>query len=322
VGAGSPGPDADQGDAGVLGEGGDEEGSVLPREVNGTVFTIPEGGGSITVTTLSGNRMTFQFPASAAELTVTLTPTNATSVGWPADQFDDVIKLEPAGTKFSDPVLVRPSSGDVLLVTFPMLGEKSAPELLALASAQQAFELRHFSVLAVVPPAHSCENDDGWSSAPSNECASFGQSSSLLSLSCAVPAYCLTFAVHCCVTPGTGGACHMGDDGLEVGWSPLTQSDLPAYCPRSADGGTEGGSSDAAFDALADAASSDAASDGASHPDAGSADAATDVSLDGASIDGADAHDGAGDTISIDGTDASDALDGTNDAAEADAGVD
>src|SRR5262245_28417622 len=89
--------------------GGEQpSGPVGPgQEVSTVHFSVPDKGGTVEVKTRSGETLAFDFPASAAGKDIALTPSDAASIGWTAETFRDVIKMEPDGTQFADPVLVR-----------------------------------------------------------------------------------------------------------------------------------------------------------------------------------------------------------------------
>lgn len=200
-------------------------------------FTIPAAGGTATVQ-VPGGTIDFVFPASAGGKTVTLTLSDAAAIGWPADQFGAVIKMEPDGMQFADPVVVRPSSLDLLLFTFPTNATKSKPEALALGPSGDGLLLSHFSTLAVVKPTRSCDTRSGWTSTDSAPaCASFGPASTRLTFDCTTDPYCARVTAHCCVTPGAQSGCPLGARDLALTYE--ASPNPPAYCGGAVDGGSD-----------------------------------------------------------------------------------
>src|SRR3954471_14097156 len=110
----------------------------LPPKVD---FKIPKKGGSVTVMGPGDTQIDFHFPANAAGTMVTLTPISAAEIGWPADQFAQVIRMEPDGTKFAEPVVIRPSTGDGIVLDSPSSSSQSTPEGLPLNEAGDGFLL-------------------------------------------------------------------------------------------------------------------------------------------------------------------------------------
>ncbi len=236
--------------------------------VGGSVtYAIPANGGTARVTLSSGATVDFVFPPSAGGKTVTLTPSDAAALGWPGDQFSAVIRLEPDGTTFPDPVVVRPSTKEVMAFSFPTRAQKSAPEALKLASSGDGLLLPHFSSIGFVPPKKSCGDRDGWKridSAP--ECASAAPATSKMVLDCGGDAaYCTTLTVTCCVTPTAESGCLLGSRNLSV--SQQTPSNAPGYCGVAT--GTDASASDASDASVSDA--SDASVSDASVSDASDA---------------------------------------------------
>ena len=92
-------------------------------------FTVPMGGGSHDVPVGDG-KISFAFPAASGGAKVTLTPATGRSIGWPDTEFEAVIRMEPDGMKFSEPVVIRPSSDELLVLNFPSSATLSAPEAL------------------------------------------------------------------------------------------------------------------------------------------------------------------------------------------------
>ena len=140
-----------------------------------TIFHVPTDGGTVQFTGASGQPIEFEFPAAAAGMDITLAPGDATDLGWDAGSFSEVIFLGPDHATFDPPIIVRPSSKDVLLLDFPNSSTQSAPDGLAYNAAEGGFELHHFSALAVVPPDKSCDSQTGWQEDPSSaSCAEAG----------------------------------------------------------------------------------------------------------------------------------------------------
>ncbi len=221
--------------AGCGDDGGNDGGGGGAGPGGGVTYSVPEGGGSVDVKTASGNVLTFEFPASAAGKTLTLTPSTATSIGW-GKQFDDVIRMEPDGTQFADPVRVKPSKKNLLLLSFPNQASKSAGEGLPLAASGDALELSHFSTLVVVPPGSSCNTNSGWEVINGAvECQAFGAKSTYVGFGCTDHAYCLKINAHCCALPGST-ECQLGDADLFLQYQTGTG---PSYCGPS-DAGTDG----------------------------------------------------------------------------------
>ena len=215
-------------------------------------FTIPSTGGTASVALPGGAKVDFVFPASAGGKTVVLTPSDATSIGWPADQFAGVIKMEPDGTTFADPVVVKPSTLDSLVFSFPTNAAQSKGEGLATNAAGDGVLLSHFSTLAIIPPKKSCGDRDGWVKADNaQECAAFAPATTRVTMDCTTDPYCARVTAHCCVTPGAESGCSLGSRDLVVSYAPAQNP--PAYC-----GATDAGS---------DATDASDANDAADAPD-------------------------------------------------------
>jgi hypothetical protein len=312
-----------------IGEGtGNDGGTVSVHDsatgATPTHFTVPPSGGSVDVATPSGTKLSFDFPPSAAGKAIVLTPTDAASIGWAASDFKDVIKMEPDGTVFADPVIVRPSSGGVMLATFPTKAEKSPPEWLALAPDGQGAELHHFSTLAVVV---GCD----FSAEPSApDCAGGGTA---LSMACVLPQLCSSVSVSCCVGANSAThTCEFGAASLKVAISALVSGGA-SYCP-----GVDSGLADSSIDSgpavdaspqdattidsgTSDSASADATG-GDSSEDSGTSDSA---STDSASTDSASTDSAGDDSASSDGASSNDSASsdaGSDSSSSADAGTD
>jgi hypothetical protein len=255
-------------------------------------FTVPPSGVAVSVSTASGNTVSFGFPASAAGKTIALTAADPTSIGWTASDFADVIRMEPDGTQFADPVIVRPSVGGVMLATFPTSPQKTSPQWLQLSPDGQGALLHHFSSLAVVPA--SCPYT---SQRNASSCAAGGTE---LRQDCALAQLCSNVTVSCCVDPSsTANSCDFGASNLQFG---ATAVGGPSYCPQ-VDGGQVDGGQDASMD---DGAADSAVSDTSVGQDsATTADSATEASASDSSTaqDSASAGDSAADATSSDASD-------------------
>lgn len=191
-------------------------------------YAIPTGGGAVDVKLPSGTSLNFAFPASAGGTTVTFTPTDAASIGW-GTKFADVVKMEPAGTKFSAPVIVKPSNNEVFLVDFASTGQKGPGEGLEYDDGAKGFKLFHFSTLAIVPPGVSCSSASGWNAVPNApECTQYGSATTRLEFGCKAYEFCFVAHAQCCVDPASNAtSCKLGDKGL-VGW--YTPVNSEPYC--------------------------------------------------------------------------------------------
>ena len=238
----------DAGDATIV-DGGSSETSVTdgaspdgaidaptdtgPVQDGGPVtYTVPASGGSVSVQG-AHTAITFAFPASAAGKTVTLAPALAASIGWSSD-FTDVIAMTPDGTTFIDPVLVTPASKQLLVMSAPTGSTKGVPELLPLATSGAGFLLTHFSSLAIVDPAVSCDSTNGWQSFAADPfCTKYGGAASTrLAFNCKSYKFCAIVAASCCVAPGTTRTdCELGDNNLYLATQPTDSSGgLYPYC--------------------------------------------------------------------------------------------
>jgi hypothetical protein len=205
---------------GCSGDVSTPSGATAPTTVS---YTIPQGGGSIDVGTPSGNKISFDFPASAAGKAITLTASDAASIGWSAADFHDVIKMEPDGTQFADPVTVHGSTGGIVVGTVPTSSTKTAPSLLPLAPSGKGALLTHFSTLVIANVA--CEYKAAASSPP---CGQFAPATTQLDLAC--PMFCSLVTASCCADPNGNSTCQFGNPGLAYQLSALPSSTAPAYC--------------------------------------------------------------------------------------------
>jgi hypothetical protein len=201
-------------------------------------FRVPQGGGDVDVTLSSGESLKFEFPASAAGLDVTLTPESGSTIGW--SQFPEVIRMEPDGTTFDDPIVIKPSSKNVLVFDFPTSAQKSPAEGLALNGSGDGLLLEHFSTLVVVPPDVSCTSQSGWNATDNDErCSEFAPATTGIEYTCKAYEYCLIITARCCATQGKD-ACELGMDDLTLRYQPAdTNGGQYPYCDRG-NGGTGG----------------------------------------------------------------------------------
>ncbi|HTM46368.1 MAG TPA: hypothetical protein VL137_15515 [Polyangiaceae bacterium] len=231
------GGDASPGDASVSGD--------ATVDASGPVsFMVPNAGGTVSIMGGSGQPIDFTFPASAAGLGITLTPVAASTIGWPATTFEDVIQMEPDGTTFADPVVVKSGSGTPIAFSFSSSATQSAPEALELSADGKGLLLHHFSTLAFVPPGQSCDGDSGWVVAQDNSaCADAGANSKAFTFSCAGSSFCYQIDASCCA-PADAVGCSLGYDAMQISFTRTgTQNGAYPYCAM------EGGAADAGGDA-------------------------------------------------------------------------
>jgi hypothetical protein len=223
-----PPPEAGPGDAG-------DAGAVVQ-------YTVPTGGGTITVQGAS-QPIGFTFPASAAGKTVTFKVSDATAIGWPAGQFSDVLQLGPDGTRFADPVVVKPTSKNSLLLTFPEGTTKQPAEPLRFDETAGGYLLRHFSALVLVPQGKYCDSESYQDYPDAGVCSN---GTTLRQLSCKGYNFCTIISASCCVPNGSdAGGCTTDDKPFTVFYTPteLTNNGQYPYCAVDAgdwDGGDAG----------------------------------------------------------------------------------
>ena len=275
----------------------------------GVVYTVPSNGGQVTVHATSELVVGFAFPASAAGATLTLTPVDPASAGWSTSDFATVIKMEPEGTQFTDPIVVTGPS--VLMATFPAAAGPTAPTWLPLAPDGSGALLYRSAALGVVP--QSC-GAFGYAKDDTSCAQTYSGNGVSYTMTCALPHLCSAVTVRCCDGQGLLADCAFGSVDVAVTATPLA-SPGDAYCPV-VDGGP-------AYDAGAslDASSADATSTETS-------DAAADAALDAATTDApsSEAPDGALDAATVDDAATPDAgtgevLDAAPDAPSPDSGV-
>jgi hypothetical protein len=164
---------------------------------------------------------------------VTLTPTDSTAIGWPAGQFSDVIKMEPDGTTFADPVVIKLASKDLLVLDFSSSGARGPGEGLPLNATGDGLLLKHFSTLAVVPTGKSCDSSSGWNgTANSASCANAGAATTSMDFGCKGFSFCQIIMAHCCVVPGAT-ACQEGDANVTVTYTESDGNGSHPYCQPS-----------------------------------------------------------------------------------------
>ncbi|HKP57565.1 MAG TPA: hypothetical protein VJV78_12630, partial [Polyangiales bacterium] len=204
-----------------------------PKQADPVKFAVPENGGAVEVPGMNGAEPTkFEFPASSGGMMVTLTPVAATEIGWPADQFAEVIRMEPDGATFAEPIVIRPASGDVIVLDFKSGAEKSAPEALPLNEGGNGFLLSHFSTLVVVPPAKSCDLRSGWVVADaekSKEMCKTAAYPQYISFSCDVTPYCVSIEASCCAREGAT-ACTLEARMLQAKFTRAPYDERYPYC--------------------------------------------------------------------------------------------
>lgn len=221
--------------------GAGEAGAAGAGSPGAVTFAVPAGGGDVEVVTPSGNAVAFQFPASAAGLTVVLTPDTSSSVGYDDGRFVDVIRMEPDGTTFDEPVEVRTQNRDLLLFEYASGTGKRPAEGLPLSAAGDALLLSHFSTLVVVPPEYSCDSQSGWVATPnSGECTAFGANSTYVEFTCKAFQYCLLINAHCCAPAGST-ECRIGMPALRLSYQPRDSNGGQYPHCDAPSGGGEGG---------------------------------------------------------------------------------
>ncbi|HTM43659.1 MAG TPA: hypothetical protein VL137_01820 [Polyangiaceae bacterium] len=191
-----PSPMVDAGNH-AQGSGGTSNGPGMGTPVS---FTVPVGGGEVTVPLPSGNEIAFDFPASVAGQAITLTPSDPAAIGWSTSELKDVVRMEPDGLQFPEPVIVKPANGDLVVLNFHSGAQKSTPEVLQLNAAQGGLELHHFSYVALLADQVCGGQSNRWHVTPNApRCA--GASSSFLEFACETSSFCVNIAATCCATP-------------------------------------------------------------------------------------------------------------------------
>jgi hypothetical protein len=120
-------------------------------------FVIAPGGDTRTLTFPDGLFLKFQFPASAAGTRVTLRIVDDATLGLDG-KFPHLIEMLPHGIQFNPPVLVTPdwTKETPVLRTFADAAGAAQPEVLGISSNLAAFELAHFSYIAVDGISYNC----------------------------------------------------------------------------------------------------------------------------------------------------------------------
>lgn len=210
-------------------------------------FTVPAAGGSVDVSG-KATKLTFTFPASAGGKTITLEPKSATDIGWPDGQFAEVIQMGPSGTRFDQPVLVKPEKKELVSAVLSFSGDgpaKGAASVLPLAANGEAFELRHFSSLVIVGPGRLCDSETSNDTPDAAYCAAEGTRTTQRRITCAGNSYCVNVSLLCCIDPAVdaGPGCTWADTRLSSTQTPTGSSggQYP-YCEGDA-GDWDGGAS-------------------------------------------------------------------------------
>lgn len=256
-------PDA-SGNGGNGGNGGTDAGNggtstdldASDGSVPGQVqFTVPANGGDVDLP-VGDETITFTFPDSVAGEVITLTLADAGDIGWEADDFTVLIEMQPDGLTFDPPVIVTPSSGELIALSFPQGAGPSAPEQLELAANGSGFELHHFSYLGFNFLGSFCGSVAAEDSPNSQRCVNEGPNSTFRVVSCHNYRFCSQTDVYCCVQPGDAGGSDCDLNSAYVGYSFNTVADVTGdfpYCGAvvEEDGGIIG-DLDASGDASAD----------------------------------------------------------------------
>ncbi len=201
-------------------------------------YTVPKAGGSVRVVGKTGMIVDFEFPKTASGKAIVLTPVAASDIGWPTTQFAEVIKLEPDGSTFKDPIVVRPSTQDVIVLDFHSVAQKSGGDGLPLNASGDGVLLSHFSTLAVVPTQSSCGKTSGWvigSAAQGSAKCKNPAFPRYISYSCSDTPYCVSIDADCCA-PASATACQLGDVPLSLSYSPAAAGGSYPYCDQADSG--------------------------------------------------------------------------------------
>jgi hypothetical protein len=210
-----------------------------------TSYTVPAGGGTVTVQGAS-QPIALTFPASAAGVNVTITVSDPAAIGWGTGQFSDVLRLGPAGTRFADPVVVKPASKASLLFTFPDGTSKQTAEPVPFSASAAGYLLKHFSTLVLAPPGKYCDSEGYDDSPDSGRCDTDAGATTFRSLTCKSYTFCLVINGSCCVVPGTdAGGCTTENQKYAFSYTPTesTNGGQYPYCVVDAgdwDGGDAG----------------------------------------------------------------------------------
>ncbi len=231
--AGGPNAQVDGGNSEAQVDGGNSEAQVDAGDSGNPEtlpFTVPAGGGSVTFGEGS-SAVDFAFPASAAGLNVTLSQASAADIGWQDGQVESVIKLEPSGTVFADPIVVKPANGNLMAFVTTSDGTKGKPEPLNLTADGTGVQLKHFSAVVFIPPGKSCTSSSGWGVHPESNAACVAFPGTVYDgFDCKGYDWCQYITAHCCLTQADVDAradkeCRLGDPGLEVTYTDSGNAD-------------------------------------------------------------------------------------------------
>jgi hypothetical protein len=176
-----------------------------------TSFTVPASGGSIDVQG-AAMKLTFTFPASAGGKTVTFKQGSAASIGLATGQLVEAISMGPDGTRFTEPVIVKPEKRNLVgaVLSFAESGGRGPASPMPFNATAGGFELRHFTALVIVPPGKVCDSE-GFNDNPSSaRCNDAGTATTFRQITCKGYSFCIIAQGSCCVDPavdsGTGCA--------------------------------------------------------------------------------------------------------------------
>ncbi len=243
---GSPGGTAGEGGDGAVGGGGmgglSASGGSTSAEV---LYKVPAAGGKVSLKTKGGNTLAFEFPPSAAGLAVKLTPGTSEDLGWDAKKFSDVVHMEPDGTAFTDPVIVKNTKKRPIAFSFPKGAGKTKPEKLELSDDGLAHKVHHFSSVAFLSEEESCDSGNGWTVNPEGTyCVEYSPTATTqLTYSCSGGEFCGYLYGSCCVGAGVT-SCSLGDVALSITFEPYADIATYPYCAdATGTGGFAGASS-------------------------------------------------------------------------------
>jgi hypothetical protein len=131
---------------------------------------------------------------------VTLTPANGSDLGFDDGDFDALIRLEPSGTVFTDPVIVVPSDQAQSPLLFAGTSGPVPAEGMPYNAASGGYELSHFSWIGF--SGYWCDTSQEWSSdVDPLWCMDEGVNSEDRHLDCVAKKFCITVTEDCCVDP-------------------------------------------------------------------------------------------------------------------------
>lgn len=215
-------------------------------------FTVPAGGGNVDVNA-GGVKLTFTFPASAAGKNIVLTPTDAAGVGWTGAPFLGVVKLEPAGERFANPIVIKPGTKGAVgtMLAFPNSTAQGPASPLKITSTGDGFELTHFTALALLPPDKVCDSQGHQDTPCSSRCSSdtlalddagvcrgsdggvaAAGSTTFRQVTCKGYTYCVIVNGSCCVDPSvdSGTACTLENQKYGISYTPSGNNGSINYC--------------------------------------------------------------------------------------------